>query len=107
MASMTYTWTLQAKQQHGNLFLMWNTNAPFRAQQGQITVYKGTSFPPNPQGNVAKWSWDDQNTAGWDTGLPWGSDWCCAWIAQKGSSGPYVYGVQLTTVAMRAEAAGS
>jgi hypothetical protein len=94
-----YNWTLVAQQIQGHLWLSWKTNAPFRAQQGQISVYNKQSFPVNPQDDRKAWSWDDQNGAGsgWDTGLPYGSDWYCAWIAQKPSNGPYVYGVKLVT----------
>ncbi|HBK55493.1 MAG TPA: hypothetical protein DDZ76_04295 [Xanthomonadales bacterium] len=99
MSSNQYTWTLEAYQQHGNLWLKWQTNAPFRAQQGRITVYKSTSFPSNPTDNVDKWSWDNENGggSGWDTGLSWGSNWYCAWIAEKSPNGPYTYVTKLTT----------
>jgi hypothetical protein len=97
MATASYSWTLTAKQQHGNLWLQWSTDAPFRAQQGQISVYSGTAFPSNPQDDRKAWSWDDANKSPWDTGLPWGSDWYCAWIAQASPNGPYKYVVTLIT----------
>jgi len=97
MADKTYTWTLTAYQQRGDLWLRWSTTAPFRAQQGQISVYKGGGFPGNPQDNREKWSWDNENNQNWDTGLPWGTDWYCAWIAEKPPNGPYTYVVQLIT----------
>lgn len=99
MADRSYTWTLTAFQRQGNLWLSWKTTAPFRAQQGQISVYNGTSFPSNPQDNRKHWSWDNENGggSGWNTELPWGSDWYCAWIAEKSPNGPYTYAVQLIT----------
>lgn len=97
MATGTYTWSLSAYQKHGNLWIKWSTNAPFRAQQGQISLYKTSSWPSNPQDNRQAWSWDDQNNHDWDTGQPWGSDWYCAWIAQRSPNGPYAYAVQLVT----------
>jgi hypothetical protein len=93
----TYQWALTAYQVQGNLWLAWNTDAPFRAAQGQIAVYTGRGFPANPQDNIKVWKWDEP-TGTWDTGLPWGSDWYCAWIAQTGpAGGPYVYVVQVIT----------
>ncbi len=97
MAVSTYSWTLNAFQQHGTLWLQWGTGAPFRAQQGQITVYNGTFFPSNPQSDVKSWNWDNYTNSPWNTGLPWGSDWYCAYIAQASPNGPYVYNVQLIT----------
>lgn len=97
MASRSYTWTLTARQERGTLWLSWNTSAPFRAQQGQISVYSSSSFPSKPQDNRRAWSWDNENNADWNTGLPWGSDWYCAWIAQMSPNGPYTYVVQLVT----------
>lgn len=96
MATKSYEWTLTAKQQHGNLWLEWSTTAPFRAQQGQIVVYQGTTWPSNPTDDVKAWTWDD--TKFWDTGLPWGTDWPCAYIAQVPPNGPrYAYNVKLIT----------
>jgi hypothetical protein len=99
MAQASYSWTLNAFQSQGNLWLGWSTTAPFRAQQGQLHVYSSTDFPSDPTSNTKAWNWDDQ-TSPWNTGLPWGSNWCCAWIAQKGSSGPYTYVVQLITTGL-------
>jgi hypothetical protein len=96
-ASASYTWYLNAYQLHGNLWLSWSTTAPFRAQQGQIMVYTGEFFPANPQDNVKVWQWDNLNSGGWDTGLPWGAGWYCAWNAQKSPNGPYAYIVKLVT----------
>jgi hypothetical protein len=99
--SAQYTWTLTAYQQQGKLWLKWNTNAPFRAQQGQISVYKGSSFPSNPQDGRKTWSWDNENGggSGWNTGEVWGSGWYVAWIAEASPNGPYKYVVQAVTVA--------
>lgn len=96
MATAQYSWNLVAYEQHGKLWIKWSTDAPFRAQQGQICVYDGVSFPSNPQDNRAAWNWDNNNTP-WDTGQTWGKNWCCAYIAQASPNGPYAYSVQLTT----------
>jgi len=95
-SSATYTWTLEAKQQQGYLWLSWSTNAPFRAQQGQISVYQSGAFPANPQDNRKEWRWDNE-TQPWNTGLPWGTGWYCAWIAERSPNGPYTYVVRLVT----------
>lgn len=94
-----YTWFLTAYQQQGNLWLKWTSDAPFRAQQGQISVYAGSSFPSNPQDDRKNWSWDDDTSrsGGWNTGLPWGSGWYLAWIAQAPPNGPYKYLLQIVT----------
>ena len=94
-----YQWVLEAYQQQGTLWLKWSTTAPFRAQQGQISVYQGEFFPSNPQDNRSKWSWDNENGggSGWNTGLPWGTGWHMAWIAQRSPNGPYTYVVHLVT----------
>ena len=96
-----YTWTLAAYQQQGNLWLKWSTNAPFRAQQGQISLYKGSSFPSNPQDDRKAWCWDNEHGggSGWDTGQVWGSGWYVAWIAEASPNGPYKYAVQSVTAA--------
>lgn len=97
MASATYIWDLEAYEQQGRLWLKWSTNAPFRAQQGQIHVYKGTGYPSDPTKDTEKWSWDNENTGGWNTGLAWGTGWKCAYIAEASPNGPYVYMIRLTT----------
>lgn len=96
MASASFTWNLEAYQSQGYLWLKWNTNAPFRAQQGQIHVYKG-SFPSDPTKETRVWSWDNENNRNWNTGLPWGTGWNCAYIAEASPNGPYVYFIKLTT----------
>jgi len=96
-ASGTFTWNLNAYQLHGNLWLSWSTTAPFRAQQGQIMVYNGQSFPANPQTNMKAWTWDSDGGSQWDTGLPWGSNWYCAYCAQTSPNGLYAYVATLVT----------
>lgn len=96
MASENFNFELKAYENQGNLWLKWDTTAPFRAQQGQIHVYKGSSFPSNPQEDLKTWNWDDQKSP-WDTGLQWGTGWHCAWVAQKPSNGPYTYVVKVIT----------
>jgi hypothetical protein len=47
----TYTWKLRIGNDDGKLFLEGDTDAPFRAQQGQLHVYPpGSAFPPTPTG---------------------------------------------------------
>lgn len=90
MTTDKYEWSLEAYENHGNLWLKWSTNSPFRDQQGQIYVYKGDSFPENPANtDLAKWNWDT-NGNNWDTGLSWGTGWHCARGAQAPVNGPYV-----------------
>ena len=96
MSQSTFSWNLEAYESQGYLWLRWNSNAPFRAQQGQIQVYKA-GFPSNPTSNNAAWSWDNENNADWNTRLPWGTGWNCAYIAEASPNGPYVYFIQLTT----------
>ncbi|MBF03804.1 MAG: hypothetical protein CMP76_10960 [Flavobacterium sp.] len=91
-----FEWKLEAYQKQGNLWLRWSTNAPFRAQQGRIYVYKG-GFPANPTDNDKKWTWDTDHNHDWDTGLVWGTGWNCAYIAEAPKNGPYVYFMKLTT----------
>jgi hypothetical protein len=97
MAEATFTWQLEAFEQQGNLWLKWSTNAPFRAQQGQIHVYDNERFPSNPQDETKKWTWDNHDNTPWDTGLEWGSGWYCAYIAEAAPNGPYKYLIQLVT----------
>lgn len=94
MSQSTFSWNLEAYESQGNLWLKWSTNAPFRAQQGQIHVYKG-GFPSDPTKDTAAWAWDDKGN--WNTGLVWGTGWNCAYIAEAAPNGPYVYFIQLTT----------
>ncbi len=91
----TYQWTVELKETHGNCFIGWKTDAPFRAQQSKICLYKD-SFPPNPDDRVVAWTWADPNFPNpFDTGQPWGSGWCAALTAQKNPNGPYVYAVKV------------
>ena len=92
-----YSWTLKAYENRGNLWLEWDTNAPFRAQQGQVHVYTGNDFPANPHDETwVAWAWDTQQSP-LDTNLPWGTGWHCAWIAEKPDNGPYTYLVKVIT----------
>lgn len=93
MPTVTFKWTLEPYQQRGNLWLRWNTNAPFRAQQDQIHVFEN-DFPVHPTG-PSKWVWADKGI--WDTGLPWGIGWNCAYIAQAPPNDSYVYVIKVTT----------
>jgi len=88
----TYNWTITLSELQGHCVLTWNTDAPFRAQQGQVHLYKN-AFPSNPQEATIAWTWDDNKQQPFDTGQPWGSGWCAAWIAQQ-STGPYTYVVK-------------
>lgn len=93
---VNFNWTLEAYESQGYLWLRWNTSAPFSVQQGQIRVYQGSSFPSDPTGETKVWCGDNQNNLNWNTGLPWGTGWNCAWIA-KAPNGSYVYVVKITT----------
>jgi hypothetical protein len=97
MAHQEFSWTIVAKEKRGKLVLHCDTDAPFRAQRGQICVYKGSEWPSNPEEDREAWGWDNEKTPLWETGLPWGQDWYCAWTAQASPDGPYVYIVQLVT----------
>ena len=97
MATSEYKWNLIAFERHGKLWLEWSTNAPFRAQQGQISVYSGTSFPSNPQDGRQAWNWDNYSNSPWNTELSWGADWFCSYIAQGSPNGPYEYNIKLVT----------
>lgn len=99
MASANFTWTLEAFEQQGNLWLKWSQTAPFRAQQGQIHVYSGDHFPSDPTKETKAWSWDNEHKPSWDTGLKWGTGWHCAYIAEASPNGPYKYFIQLITTA--------
>ncbi len=94
----TFSWYLTAFQREGNLWLEWSTDAPFRAQKDKIEVYSG-GWPSNPDSDSRKWTWADPDNSPWNSGLPWGSDWYCARIAQSAPDGPYVYVQQIITKA--------
>lgn len=96
MSQSTFSWSLEAYESRGNLWLRWSTNSPFRAQQGQIHVYNA-GFPSDPQKETKAWSWDNENNANWDTGQKWGTGWNCAYIAERSPNGPYTYFIKLTT----------
>jgi hypothetical protein len=97
MAEGTFTWHVEAYEKKGNLWLKWGTNSPFRAQQGQIRVYKGDTFPENPEHDTEEWAWDNDKKQDWDTGLRWGIGWHCAYIAQSSPNGPYVRFISFVT----------
>jgi hypothetical protein len=96
-AERAYTWRLRlfntgGSGSQGNRCAMeWSTDAPFRAQQGRICLYEG-SFPSDPTA-AKEWTWDDAKQP-FVTNQHWGPGWCAAYIAQKGSNGPYVYLLQ-------------
>lgn len=91
----TFTWYLEAYEQEGNLFLKWSTNAPFRAQEDKILVYKN-GWPSNPDSSAETWNYAEKDRSPWNTGLRWGSNWYCARIAQS-NSGSFVYVNQIVT----------
>lgn len=95
-AEKTYSWKLTTFEKQGNLWLEWTTNAPFRAQQDLIKVYKN-GFPRDPNASSAAWNYADKDKTPWDTGLRYGADWYCARIAQAAPNGPYVYMEQIIT----------
>jgi hypothetical protein len=88
----SYDWTVELYEHQGKCFLRWSTTAPFRAQQDRICLYSG-SFPSDPTQAVA-WTWNEPNNKPFNTGQPWGSGWCAAYIAEAKNNGPYVYFVQ-------------
>ena len=55
-AEKTYSWKLTTFEKQGNLWLEWTTNAPFRAQQDLIKVYKN-GFPRDPNASSAAWNY--------------------------------------------------
>src|SRR5436190_22999924 len=66
--SKDYKWTLTAFQKQGTLWLAWSTTAPFRAQQGQISVY-ANPFPPTRRTTGAPGA-GTTRTAGAPDGIP-------------------------------------
>jgi len=95
-AEKSYTWVLTTFERQGNLWLNWQTNAPFRAQQDRIVVFKN-GFPRDAGGNSEKWKYADAKNSPWDTGLNYGADWYCARIAQAAPNGAYQYVEQIVT----------
>lgn len=94
----SYSWTLEPYQNHGKLWLKWSTDAPFRAQQGQLRVYSGDHFPTDPTHDMQAWTWDTSSETNiWNTRQNWGTGWYCAWIAEKPINGPYTYVIQAIT----------
>jgi len=78
----TYTWKLRIGNDDGNLFLEGDTDAPFRAQQGQLHVY-----PADPAGKAEKSKWDNEAHP-WRVGVPWNRGRNVAWVAQQSPNGP-------------------
>src|SRR5690349_3024955 len=77
-----FQWTIKLFENQGMCWIQWSTNAPFRAQQGKVCLYAG-SFPSDPTHSVVAWSWDSTDHPNpFNTGKPWGSGWCAAYIAQ-------------------------
>lgn len=90
-ATATFTWKLRLGQDSNNkLILEGDTNAPFRAQQGQLHVYPQNMafFPSDPDGKAEKWKYDDQAHP-WQTDVPWRQGRHVAWVAHKPANGPY------------------
>jgi hypothetical protein len=82
-----YTWKLRIGD-NGNLLLEGDTDAPFRAQQGQLHVYSlGSTFPSNPDGKAEKWKWDNEAHP-WHVGVKWSDGRNVAWVAQQPPNGP-------------------
>ena len=89
----TYTWKLRigndgGKNDDGKLILEGDTDAPFRAQQGQLYVYPlGSTFPSNSDGKAEKWKWDNEAHP-WRVGVPYSRGRNVAWVAQQSPNGP-------------------
>ena len=65
-----------------------DTDAPFRAQQGQLHVYPpGSAFPSDPDGKAERWQWDNEAHP-WRVGVPWNRGRNIAWVAQQSPNGP-------------------
>jgi len=84
-----YTWKLRSgHDDNGTLFLEGDTDAPFRAQQGQLHVYRpGEPMPIDPDGKAEVWKWDNEAHV-WDTGIQLASGRHVAWVAQESPNGP-------------------
>ncbi len=93
-----FTWTLRATNENGVLHIESGTDAPFRAQQGQIHVYSPQpGFPADPDRRQTQaWAWDN-DARRWNTGLPWAPGMCVAWVAEKSPNGPYAPFLKLVT----------
>jgi hypothetical protein len=84
----TYTWKLRIGDDQGKLVLEGDTDAPFRAQKGQLHVYpQGSTFPSNPDGKAEKWKWDNEAHP-WHVGVPYDRGRNVAWVAQQSPNGP-------------------
>lgn len=91
----TFTWTLRLYELRGICHLKWSADAPFRAQQGRVCLYKN-KFPANPTDDVVAWSWDDSPNNPFDTGQLWGSGWCAAYVAELNGTVVYICKTSVT-----------
>ena len=89
-AAISYSWELSLREYNGRCNLRWSTTAPFRTVQGRLCVYAG-SFPLDPATHIKACSRDDVRGGSYITDLPWGPNWCAAWITRSAADGPYVY----------------
>lgn len=102
-AKKNYEWTLEAKQNQGNLQLRWSTTDCIRAMNGRVVIYNGDKFPQNPGKDIKAWQWtDNPDLHGvWQTDFTWGSNWYCAIIGNPNkacSNASELYIVKLITV---------
>jgi hypothetical protein len=83
-----FTWKLRIGDDQGKLVLEGDTDAPFRAQQGQLHVYKlGSTFPSNPDGKAEKWKWDNEAHP-WHVGVAHSRGRNVGWVAQQSPNRP-------------------
>lgn len=89
-AAISHSWELTLREHSGRCCLRWSTTAPFRTLQGRLCIYAGT-FPADPATHIKACCRDDARGSQHVTELPWGRDWCAAWITRSAPDGPYVY----------------
>lgn len=89
-AAAGFRWELTLLEQHGRCCLQWRSSAPFRPLQGRLCIY-ARAFPEDPATRIRACSRDDVRNGRYLTELPWGPEWCAAWIARSAANGPYVY----------------
>ncbi len=91
-----FTWKLRIGDDNGKLILEGDTDAPFRAQQGQLHVYPlGSTFPSNPDGKAEKWKWDNEAHP-WHVGVTYSPGRNVAWVAQQPPNGPNTFFLKTT-----------
>ena len=91
-----FTWKLRIGDDNGKLILEGDTDAPFRAQQGQLHVYPlGSTFPSNPDGKAEKWTWDNEAHP-WHVGVTYRPGRNVAWVAQQPPNGPNTFFLKTT-----------